>query len=129
MFQRRDNANSLWLALFRAFCLLVGIATIVAGATYKVKVEKAQVYFSKAGSLSHTLHYSNIKQDFDVRGLYETIEKVQTAVRTKALTLHFVQPLHNNESRSGHFIEEPTLDITQSRVPPQGPPIKGDKVV
>jgi hypothetical protein len=55
----------------------------------------------------------NIKQDFDVRGLYETIEKVRTAIRTKALTLHFVQPLHNNESRSGHFIEDPTLDNRQ----------------
>jgi hypothetical protein len=113
MFQRRDNANGLWPALFRAFCLLVGIGTLVAGTTDKVRVEKAQVFFSKSGLMSHTLHYSNIKQDFDVRGLYETIEKVQTAVRTKALTLHFVQPLHNNESRSGHFLEDPTLDNRQ----------------
>jgi hypothetical protein len=30
--------------------------------------------------LSHTLHCLNIKQDFDLRGLYETIEKVRTAV-------------------------------------------------
>jgi hypothetical protein len=28
----------------------------------------------------------------------------------KVTTLHFLQPLHNNESRSGHFIEDPTLD-------------------
>jgi hypothetical protein len=113
MFQRRDNANGLWPALFRAFCLLLGIGTIVAGATEKVRVEKAQVFFSKLGSLSHTLHYSNIKRDFDVRGLYETIEKVRTAVQTKALTLHFIQQLHNNESRSGHFLKDPTLDNRQ----------------
>jgi hypothetical protein len=41
MFESRDNANGLWPALFRVFCLLVGIATIVAGATDKVRVEKA----------------------------------------------------------------------------------------
>jgi hypothetical protein len=93
--------------------LLVGIATLVTGATDKERVEKAQVFFSKSGSLSHKLHYSNIKQDFDVRGLYETIEKVRTAVRAKSLTVHFVQPLQNNESRSGHFLEDPTLDNRQ----------------
>jgi hypothetical protein len=71
MFHKRDNANGLWPALFRAFCLLVRIATPVAGATDKVRVEKAQVFFSKSGSSSHTLHYSNIKQDFHIRVLYE----------------------------------------------------------
>jgi hypothetical protein len=113
MFQSRDKANGLWPALFRACGLLVGIATLVAGATDKVRVEKAQVFFIKSGSLSHTLHYSNIKQDFNVRGLYERIEKVRTAVRAKLLTVHFVQPLQNNESRSGHFLEDPTLDNRQ----------------
>jgi hypothetical protein len=113
MFQRRDKANGLWPTLFRACCLLVGIATLVTGATDKVRVEKAQVFFIKSGSSSHTLHYSNIKQDFDVRGLYETIEKVRTAVRAKSLTVHFVQPLQNNESQSGHFLEDPTLDNRQ----------------
>jgi hypothetical protein len=76
----------------------------VAGATDKVKFEEAHVFFSKSGSSSHTLHYSNIKQDFEVRALYETIEKVRMAEQTKALTLHFVQPLHNNELQSGNFI-------------------------
>jgi hypothetical protein len=54
--------------------------TLVAGATDKVRVEKTQVFFSKSRSSLHTLHYSNIKQDFHVKGLYETIEKVRTAV-------------------------------------------------
>jgi hypothetical protein len=63
MFQSRDKANGLWLALFRAFCLLGGIMTLVAGAIDKVRVEKAEVFFSKSGSSLHTLHYSNIKQD------------------------------------------------------------------
>jgi hypothetical protein len=76
-------------------------------------VEKAQVFFSKSGSSSHTLHYSNIKQDFHVKGLYDTIEKVRTAVRAKALKVHFVKQLHNNESRSGHFMEDPKLDNRQ----------------
>jgi hypothetical protein len=47
------------------------------------------------------------------RALYKTIEKVRTAVRTKASSLTFVQPLHNNESRLGYFIEDPTLDNRQ----------------
>jgi hypothetical protein len=47
--------------------------TLVAGATDKVRVEKAQVFFSKSGSSSHTLHYSNIKQDFPVKGLKDTM--------------------------------------------------------
>jgi hypothetical protein len=84
--------------------------TLMAGATDKVRVEKAQVFFSKSGSSSHTLHYSNIKRDFHVKGLYDRIEKVRTAVRAKALKVHFVQPLHNNDSRSGHFMEDPTMD-------------------
>jgi hypothetical protein len=91
----------------------VGIATLVTGATDKLRVEKAQVFFSKSGSSSHTLHYSNIKQDYDVRGLYERIEKVRTVVRAKSLTVHFFQPLQNNESRSWHFLEDPTLDNRQ----------------
>jgi hypothetical protein len=72
MFQSRDKAKGLWPALIRACGLLVRIAPLVTGATDKVRVEKAQVFFSKSGSSSHKLHYSNIKQDFDMRGLYET---------------------------------------------------------
>jgi hypothetical protein len=87
--------------------------TLVAGATDKVRVEKAQVFFSKSGSLLHTLHYSNIKQDFHVKGLHDTIKKVRTAVRARALQVHFVKPLHNNELQSGHFMEDPTLDNRQ----------------
>jgi hypothetical protein len=49
MFQKRDRAIGLWLALFRACCLLGGIMTLVAGATDKVRVEKAQVFFCKSG--------------------------------------------------------------------------------
>jgi hypothetical protein len=41
------------------------------------------------------------------------IEKVWTAVQAKALTVHFVKPLHDNESQSGHFMEDPTLDNRQ----------------
>jgi hypothetical protein len=56
----------------------------------KVKVETAHVFFSKAGTSLRTLHYSNIKQDIDLRGLYETIEKVRTAVQAKASSLTLV---------------------------------------
>jgi hypothetical protein len=108
-FQKGDIANSLWPALLRACCLLGGIMTLVASATETVRVEKAQVFFSKLGSLSHTLHYSNIKQDLHVKGLKDTIKEVRAAVRRRALQVHFVQPLHNNDSRSGHFMEDPTL--------------------
>jgi hypothetical protein len=80
MFQRRDRAIGLWPALFRACCLLEGIMTLVAGATDKVRVEKAQVFFSKSGSSSHTLHYSNIKQDFHVKGLKDMIKEVRATV-------------------------------------------------
>jgi hypothetical protein len=90
--------------------------TLVVGSTDKVRVEKAQVFFGKSGSLSHTLHYSNIKQDFHVKGLYEVIEKVRTAIRARALEVHLVKPQHNNESRSGHFMEDPTLDSRQKVV-------------
>jgi hypothetical protein len=34
-------------------------------------------------------------------------------VLAKSLTVYFVQPLQNNESRSGHFLEDPTLDNKQ----------------
>jgi hypothetical protein len=51
----------------------------------------------------------NIKQDFHVKGLEDTIKEVRAAVRRRALQVHFVQPLHNNDSRSGHFMEDPTL--------------------
>jgi hypothetical protein len=54
--------------------------TLVAGATDKVRLEKAQVFFSKSGLSLHTLHYSNIKQEFHVKGLHDTIMKVRTAV-------------------------------------------------
>jgi hypothetical protein len=113
MFQRRDRAIGLWPALFRACCLLGGIMTLVAGPTDKERVEKAQVFFSKSGSSSHTLHYSNIKQEFHVKGLHDTIMKVRTAVRSRALEVHFIKPLHNNKSQSGHFMEEPRLANSQ----------------
>jgi hypothetical protein len=74
-----------------------------------VKVEKAQVFFSKSGSSSHTLHYSNIKQDFKVKELEETLKKVRGAVQRRATASSFTQPLHNNETRSGHFMEDPTM--------------------
>jgi hypothetical protein len=54
--------------------------TLVAGATDKVRVEKAQVFFSKSGLSSHTLHYPNIKQDFHVKDLKDMIMKVRAAV-------------------------------------------------
>jgi hypothetical protein len=57
-----------------------GIMTLVAGATDKVRVEKAQVFFSKSGLSSHTLHYPNIKQDFHVKDLKDMIMKVRAAV-------------------------------------------------
>jgi hypothetical protein len=80
-----------------------------AGATDTVRVEKAQVFFSKSGSWSHTLHYSNIKQDSHVKGLEDTIKAVRAVVRRRVLQVHFVKPLHNNDSRSGHFMKDPTL--------------------
>jgi hypothetical protein len=100
---REDNVG-LWPALLRASCLLLGITILGAGAKGigNVRVEKAQVFFSKAGSSSHTLHYSNIKQDFKVKELEETLEKVRYAVQRRAA-------LHNNETRSGHFMEDPTI--------------------
>jgi hypothetical protein len=89
----------------------VGITILGAGARRigDVKVEKAQVFFSKAGSSSHTLHYSNIKQDFKVKELEETQEKVRDAVRRRATQETFTRPLHNNETRSGHFMEDPMM--------------------
>jgi hypothetical protein len=62
--QKINGASGLWPALLRACCLLAGITILRVGATDMVRVEKAQVFFSKLGSSSHTLHYSNIKQDF-----------------------------------------------------------------
>jgi hypothetical protein len=58
-FQERNVG--LWPALVRASCLLLGITILGAGAKGigTVQVEKAQVFFSKSGSSSHTLHYSN----------------------------------------------------------------------
>jgi hypothetical protein len=105
-----DNV-CLWPALLRASCLLLGITILGAGAKRigSVKVEKAQVFFSKAGSSSHTLHYSNIQQDFKVKELEETLKKVRGAVWRRATVSTFTQPLHNNETRSGHFMEDPTM--------------------
>jgi hypothetical protein len=95
----------------RASCLLLGITILGAGAKGigSVKVEKAQVFFSKAGSSSHTLHYSNIQQDFKLKELEETLKKVRGAVRRRATASTFTQPLHNNNTRSGHFMEDPTM--------------------
>jgi hypothetical protein len=82
-----------------------------------VKVEKAQVFFSKSGLLSHTLHYSNIKQDFKVKELEETLKKVRGEVRRRATLSTFTRTLHNNETRSGHFMEDPTVkEISNSQV-------------
>jgi hypothetical protein len=94
---KEDNVG-LWPALLRASFLLLGITILGAGARRigDVKVEKAQVFFSKAGSSSHTLHYSNIKQDFKVKELEETLEKVRDAVRRRAAQATFTRPLHNN---------------------------------
>jgi hypothetical protein len=107
---REDNV-SLWPALLRASCLLLGITILGAGAKGigSVRVEKAQVFFSKAGLSSHTLHYSNIQQDFKVKELEETLEKVRDAMRRRAIQESFTQPLYNNETRSGHFMEDPTM--------------------
>jgi hypothetical protein len=109
-FFREDNVG-LWPALLRASCLLLGITILGAGTKGigNVRVEKAQVFFSKAGSSSHTLHYSNIQQDFKVKELEETLEKVRGAVRRRAAQESFTRPLHNNETRSGHFMEDPTM--------------------
>jgi hypothetical protein len=108
-FQKRDIANGLWPALLRTCCLLGGIMTLVAGTTDRVRVEKAQVFFSKSRSSSRMLHYSNIKQDFHVKGLEDTIKAMRAAVQRRALQVHFVQPLHNTDSPSGHFMEDLTL--------------------
>jgi hypothetical protein len=101
----------LWPAPLRASCLLLGITILGAGAKGigSVKVEKAQVFFSKSGSSSHTLHYSNIQQYFKVKELEETLKKVRGAVQRRATVSSFTQPLHNNETRSGHFMEDPTM--------------------
>jgi hypothetical protein len=98
-------------ALIRASCLLLGITILGAGAKgiETVRVETAQVFFSKLGWSSHTLHYSNIKQDFNVKDLEETLKTVRAAVRRRALEVYLVKPLHNNETRSGHFMEDPTV--------------------
>jgi hypothetical protein len=74
--QKRNGTRGLWPALLRACCLLTGITILGAGTTDTVRVEKAQVFFCKSGSSSHTLHYSNIKQEFHVKGLEETIKTV-----------------------------------------------------
>jgi hypothetical protein len=105
----RESNGGLWPALLRASCLLLGITIVWVGARGigTVKVEKAQVFFSKSGSSSHTLHYSNIKQDFKVKELEETLKKVR--VQRRATESYFTQPLHNNETRSGHFMEVPTV--------------------
>jgi hypothetical protein len=107
---QEDNVG-LWPALLRSSCLLLGITIFGAGAKGigNVRVEKAQVFFSKAGSSSHTLHYSNVQQDFKVKELEETLEKVRETVQRRAATESFTRPLHNNETRSGHFMEDPTM--------------------
>jgi hypothetical protein len=51
-----------------------------------------------------------------VKGLHDTIMKVRSAVRKRALEVHFVKPLHNNKSRSGHLMEDPTL-ANRQKVP------------
>ena len=68
---RKEDKTGLGPALLRATLLLMGITILGAEARRigDVRVEKAQVFFSKAGSSSHTLHYSNIKQDFKVKQL------------------------------------------------------------
>jgi hypothetical protein len=107
----RESNVGLWPALLKASCLLLGITILGVGAKGigTVKVEKAQVFFSKSGSSSHTLHYSNIIQDFKVKELEETLKKVRGAVRRRATESYSTQPLHNNETRSGHFMEDPTV--------------------
>jgi hypothetical protein len=96
----------LWPALLRASCLLLGITILGVGAK---GIGTVKVFFSKLGSSSHTLHYSNIKQDFKVKELEEMLKKVRASVRRRAKESYFVQPLHNNETRSGHFMEDPTV--------------------
>jgi hypothetical protein len=76
----RERNDGLWPALLRASCLLMEITILRAGAIGTVRVEKAQVFFSKSGLSSHTLHYSNIKQEFRVKDLEETLKTVQAAV-------------------------------------------------
>jgi hypothetical protein len=44
-----------------------------------------------------------------VKDLEDTIRTVRAAVRRRALQVHFVKPLHNNDSRSWHFMEDPTV--------------------
>jgi hypothetical protein len=109
--KNRERNVGLWPALVRASCLLLGITILGVGARGigTVKVEKAQVFFSKSGSSSHTLHYSNIKQDFNMKDLEKTLTKVRAAVQSRAKESYFVKPLHNNETRSGHFMEDPTV--------------------
>jgi hypothetical protein len=107
---QEDNVG-LWPALLRASCLLLGITILGGGAKGigSLRVEKAQVFFSKAGSSSHTLHYSNIQQDFKVKELEEILEKVRDAVQRRATQETFTRPLRNNDTRSGHFMEDPTM--------------------
>jgi hypothetical protein len=107
----RESNVGLWPALLRASWLLLGITILGVGARGigTVKVEKAQDFFSNLGSSSHTLHYSNIKQDFKVKELEETLKKVRGAVRRRATESYFTQLMHNNETRSGHFMEDPTV--------------------
>jgi hypothetical protein len=107
----REDYVGLWPALLGASFLLLGITILGAGTKGigSVRVEKAQVFFSKAGSSSHTLHYSNIQQDFKVKELEETLEKVRDTVQRQATQETFTQTLQNNDTRSGHFMEDPTM--------------------
>jgi hypothetical protein len=109
----QERNVGLWPALLRPSCLLIGNTILGAVAIGTVRVEKAQVFFSKSGLLSHTLHYSNIKQEFRVKDLEDTLKTVRAAVRRRALEVHFVQPLHNNKLRSRKFMEDPTVYNSQ----------------
>jgi hypothetical protein len=48
-----------------------------------------------------------------VKDQEETLKTVRAAVRRRALEVHFGQPLHNNETQSGHFMEDPTVYNSQ----------------
>ena len=88
-----------------------------AGAAHRrIEITDEDIFFSKVGSTSHTLHYANIQQAYDLHDLYKLIEDVRGAMRKKVVELGYLTEKElwtTTDHVSDHFAAKPSVPRTE----------------
>ena len=87
-------------------------ASMAEAAHRRIKITDEDIFFSKVGSTSHTLHYANIQQDYDLHDLYALISDVRETMRHKVIELGYIAKEEletTTDHRTEHFAAKPSV--------------------